>query len=336
MIYSLNNNNFGRNIKKIREKLGLSLYDVSKQTGLKRQTISNIEKGTCIPRIDTLDLLSNAYKVNIYKLFDESRKVNDFTVLYNKLDLIIVNLNLKNLEEVCNEIKQFVEINIKTINTISKFELQSIYYFIEFINKVYQPTEISQDEIKGLLIHLDIHDIKNITHSFLENKLFTFIEYRLLMVLSMVLINSKNYDEGIALLTHCLDNLSNFVFDELSELHLKLKIYLNISYLYYLKGNYLISLEYSNKGIELATTNHSSYLLSQLFARRAVNKQKLNHSKDSIEEDYIKSVSLFYINNETILTKTYIDVFSTHHNLHIEILDHLKKYIQNICDFSKR
>lgn len=328
MLYSNDINNFGRNIKKIRERLRLSLYDVSDKTGLKRQTISNIERGNCIPRIDTLDILSNVYKVNIYKMFDESRKVHEFALLYKKLDQIITTLDLSNLDNICNDIRDFVSINIeKKNNNINKYELESINYFIEFINKVYRSKEISQTEILEILKHLEINDINHLTNDYLNNRLFTFIEYRLLMVLSMLLIQSKNHDEGLTLLHHCLDNISNFVFDEVSELHLKLKINLNISYLNYLKQDYVNSLEYASKGINLATTNHSTYLLSQLLARKAVAELKLEFSQEIIEEDYLKSIALFYINDNKSLANDYIKIFEKHHHLNSDILDHLKKYI---------
>ena len=61
------------NLQKVREKKGISVYQLSEATGLKITTITNIEKGvTNIDRIQlgTLKKLRDALNVDINEIID--------------------------------------------------------------------------------------------------------------------------------------------------------------------------------------------------------------------------------------------------------------------------
>jgi len=55
---------FARQLKAIRKDIGLSQREVSEATGVALRTLQMIETGKVLPKIETLQYLSPAYKVN--------------------------------------------------------------------------------------------------------------------------------------------------------------------------------------------------------------------------------------------------------------------------------
>lgn len=58
-----------RDLYYIREKLGFTQRQLAKSSGVSKTTITNIENGLNIPRIDTVCYLSNALKIESLELF---------------------------------------------------------------------------------------------------------------------------------------------------------------------------------------------------------------------------------------------------------------------------
>jgi len=60
---------FGRNLARLRKRVGLSQEDVCFLAGLHRTEISNLERGKRLPRVDTAAKLAAAVKVDPGELF---------------------------------------------------------------------------------------------------------------------------------------------------------------------------------------------------------------------------------------------------------------------------
>ena len=61
--------NIGKIIKKIRQERGLKQIDLVKLTKLSKSYISEIEKGTKTPRLEQLEIISQALKVPLSVMF---------------------------------------------------------------------------------------------------------------------------------------------------------------------------------------------------------------------------------------------------------------------------
>jgi transcriptional regulator with XRE-family HTH domain len=59
----------GDRIKNLRELKGLSQGDIHKRSGLMRSYLSRVENGHTVPSIETLEKLSRALEVPLYRLF---------------------------------------------------------------------------------------------------------------------------------------------------------------------------------------------------------------------------------------------------------------------------
>ena len=61
---------FGKRIKELRKKSGLTQEQLSEKLGLFQKQIGNIETGTCFTTINNLEKLSEQFGVEIKDLFD--------------------------------------------------------------------------------------------------------------------------------------------------------------------------------------------------------------------------------------------------------------------------
>ena len=61
---------FGKRIKELRKKNGLTQEQLSEKMGLFQKQIGNIETGTCFTTINNIEKLSNIFDVEIKDLFD--------------------------------------------------------------------------------------------------------------------------------------------------------------------------------------------------------------------------------------------------------------------------
>ena len=60
-----------QNLKRIRIEQGLSQEKLAKLSGVHRVTIARYESGKCLPNIRTLEMLSDALKVNLGELVEK-------------------------------------------------------------------------------------------------------------------------------------------------------------------------------------------------------------------------------------------------------------------------
>ena len=68
----------GANIKKYREKSGLSQQDLAKRIAVTRQTISNWERGVSLPDIDTIMVLAKELHVYFEDMLYKERPIDEF------------------------------------------------------------------------------------------------------------------------------------------------------------------------------------------------------------------------------------------------------------------
>ena len=62
----------GKNLRKIRNDLGLSLDETSKLTGVSKTMLGQIERGESSPTISTLWKISSGLKISFTSILDDS------------------------------------------------------------------------------------------------------------------------------------------------------------------------------------------------------------------------------------------------------------------------
>ncbi len=102
---------FARQLKAIRKDIGLSQRDVSEATGVALRTLQMIETGKVLPKIETLQYLSPAYKVNLIQLFSETM-ISEPAMYYEfvkEVEWKIDQSDLSQLEKDIETVKKFIE-----------------------------------------------------------------------------------------------------------------------------------------------------------------------------------------------------------------------------------
>ena len=99
----------GENLRKLRQKKGLSLRKVQKETGIAYNTLGSYERNTSQPTIENIYKLCRYFDVPIEYLFVGEDSYKDFKdiellTLFNKMD----KLEKENRDVVKNYLKKFI------------------------------------------------------------------------------------------------------------------------------------------------------------------------------------------------------------------------------------
>lgn len=80
--------NFGSNITRLRKDQGLSQEELADRVGLKKQSISNIERGNRYPTFETLERIASVLNASPIQLFGTLKEiaVSDVPVVLNRID----------------------------------------------------------------------------------------------------------------------------------------------------------------------------------------------------------------------------------------------------------
>lgn len=287
MLSTIEFKNFGQQIKKIRKSIKLTQKKVSEMSGINEDTLRRIENGLVIPKYETLELLSNIYKLdlikilldyksdvsicNIYKLFDTYLITEDKNkILYlNKINLQINEANTNNLIDLkeFRLVKEFIKISI---SIISNTHLD----YIDCIEQLEKSLKYTIDEF-------------NLT--FFKSYKYSELELRILLVVGLIYKQMNELKKAIDIFDFCLHYLtltqSNY---EITNIQLKIKLYYNLSYAYYKIEDDKNSLKAASLGIKLCHEHKLHYCLEMLLARKAVaelylkDENYMNTFKDAL------------------------------------------------------
>jgi len=310
---------FGQKLISIRESLGYSKMYVSQQTGIRRDTISDIENGKTTPRFDTLDLLSIFYKVNLHLLFETTRKVDELTNLYNFIDRCILKIDSKNMSTIRNEYnKRRKEIETSN-NLVSGSELEQFDIFIDLIERYYNNNINDYNlEIAKIKEALSLESLEVFQHNSNKQVYFSFLNIRNLIILSTLLMEVDRNEDAL--------NILYFIYNEIDKYSdfydyiymIKTKTILNLSYINHLNANHKLAYKWAVQGIEFAKTNNSMYLLGELFARLGVSKLNLDYEESIDINDFKKAITLFEIQDSHELAETYKDILREMYDINLE------------------
>ncbi|RBS17150.1 hypothetical protein EA94_01184 [Enterococcus faecalis] len=80
--------NFGPNVTRLRKEQGLTQEELAEKIGLKKQSISNIERGVRYPTFETLEKLAQLFKATPTQLFGTPKEiaVSDTSIILDRID----------------------------------------------------------------------------------------------------------------------------------------------------------------------------------------------------------------------------------------------------------
>lgn len=302
MISSNNLTEFGAELRKIRVNCRFTQEKIYELVGINPDTLRRIENGTVLPKYDTLEILSKIYKCDLFVILKNYRNNSDFDTFYKKIDLIIINNDIKSINSLIEEYYNTVYNKNSVINLMTKEELEQFSIFL-YSTKQYFENIGNVDENINILTNSLKLTINSFQLDYFQEFEYNLFEIRILVLISLFFEKAGNYEFSNELLIFSLNYL--LANKELNDAHqnLILKIYSNISYNNHKLENHDTVLKYANEGINYAITNHNMYILYLLYARKGIAEFMLGNI--SYQDSLIKCIHLLEINQQFDLSETY-------------------------------
>ncbi len=266
---------FGKRLKDIREKLGLTQKQVVDMALIDERTLRRMERGKVIPKLETLEALSVIYKTDLVSAIIESR-ITDYSMLLQtqrNIDLKLINEEMSNFDNELKLLDKLLE-NIdneyyKILITQFKFFLYGIRYYK---NKEYQSAlNMYINAIKQTLNDFSLDNYKEYS--------FSLMEIRILMNIGLVEDKCEQDEKYEEILKFCVNQC-----DENNEIYPR--ICHNLAGVYRKKEEYSRALFYDNKGIEICKKNMFADTLAVLYYGKAFAEYRLEKT------EYKKSLDL--------------------------------------------
>ena len=301
---------FGEYIKNLRISMNLSQEKVAKSTKLSTETLRKIENGFVVPRYDTLEYLSRAYKCDILNVFKSFRTSELLFDLYQHIDDIILNYDVKSISKL-DVLLDDIENNLLKETFIELNDVQQITSMILGIKLFYENkfNDALLSFLSSMTIsHPNFNELKYGSYN------YSVFESRILLMISMCNASLKKHTFANELLLYLLDNLMDAF---LSNEYIKLvtKIYFNIAYNFHSLDQLHNVIKYSSAGIKFCSTNHSLYLIHGLLYRRGIAKYMLNDSTYSQDLNSCKIILLLTESSE--LLDIYDRATFKHYGIHM-------------------
>lgn len=112
----------GSRMRALRKNKGLSQEELAGRIGKSTETVSNIERGVFLPRIDTAEEIANALEVPMYELFVHDISINDKTkiTVINEIIGLLKNQPLDLLKTTLEQVKSFIALKDSFIDRLNK------------------------------------------------------------------------------------------------------------------------------------------------------------------------------------------------------------------------
>lgn len=272
MVNIYNIKNFADNLRDLRLENNFTQEEVAALALISKKTLSRIENGTVIPKIETLELLSDVYKADLIKLYLESRYINFelFSSILNNIDILIEK---RFFEELISEKNNLERLGSYVETGFLKIRIDQYILFIDSILAM-EEDDTSRAKLlttKALKLTKENFDVNNY-----RDFSFSTLELRLLMILGKVYYLEDNYESYREILYFCFSSV-----DPKDKFFISTCI--NLGNVYKRDKNYEKALKVFNLGLEAALKNNYLTELDLLYFARGSCEYKLGLStyKDS-------------------------------------------------------
>ncbi len=193
---------FGIKLKNLRISFGYTQKDVSELAYIDQKTLRRIENGENMPRLDTLDILSPIFRVDLFKIL-HTCKIDDYSYYYNfikELDLLLVNFNFSELSIKIEELEEY----IKSVK--DDFYIIKLTQLLCFCKAIFY----SENQEDYLSLKYYLNSIRKTKPSFClvnyENFNYDFFEIRILYNIGKMLSSLDEQEKNISILEFCTVN----------------------------------------------------------------------------------------------------------------------------------
>lgn len=276
----LSSKELGAEVKRLRKKNFLSQKELAE--GICTQaTISSIEKGRAFPSIDVLHYLAKRLNVSMdyfFRDFHEEREhyINDTVKNIEGL------LNEKKYDEIY-ELTQF-ERKLRSNRDLGEQFNQFIdwHHYRAAQHKGLISWETCVEELKTLVRHKGIHKLQ-------------FQDLKIKNIIANVLAENEREDEALHLYKELI--MAEININDYNRF--KLKVFFNLSKLYFFKKNYIESIKIAEQGISLSLKLRDISMLGNLYLQAAQSMMVLHYNIVDIKEYLGKAKFLYQLINRS-------------------------------------
>ena len=315
MFSTYNLKDFGQTLKEIRVWCGLTQSEVSRQAGVHEDAIRKIEHGTVIPKHETLQYLSDIYKIDLIELLVEYKNDKDLIAFTDRINKIITNNKSHELKTIIDDFEILISSNHKlqliNPNDINKFKL-----YLLSVEEFFKNTADSYFNAKNYLTEALSNSEKNFCYLQPDNYKFNYFEISMLLLLGISIFHLNETEASTKIMEFCLTKLKDLKSMSTTKIHLILKLMYNLAYNYHIQDDHLIALQISNEAIQIAVSNDILFSLPQLFYRKGIAEFSLGIS--DYENSIRKSILLLDIYNNQELKNQFIKITEELYNIKLE------------------
>lgn len=300
---------FSEELKNLRISMGFTIDNVCMKTGISRSTIKMIEKGTSVPKFETLQILSHFYKTDLILALNKYKNLWQLTSLYEKLNQYIANGDSELLKIALKEINDLMQTNEFSPVVHNEF-IQLRYYFkgLEIALDCSEETlELINQAIDELCSALKVTNSGFEVEAFHEYK-YNAVEYKILFSLASMLGIQRQCELSNRILFHIIQYLDFSSQVERNDIVLKSKALATIAYNYHRIDDHEKVIEYATIGIEFSIKNDTYQYLPLLLARKGTALFNLN--RENWNDYFIQALNLLELQGKDELRSDYERLFN--------------------------
>lgn len=282
----LDKQRLGLEIKKQRKKRNLTQKELASNI-CNQSEISRIEKGNYLPSTDVLYLIATKLSIPISYFFEVliheereltsslEKKVNDLTAKkeYGKVYQYTSEILFEHTV-LHPETKKFLQWQ----KLIAAFHLKKI----DVKKCIYETELLLREEVVGTNILMNLYIKNSLANLFAED---------------------KKYEKSSLLYEEIMSESQELIGIE----RFRIKIFYNYGKLHYLKNNFAMSLNLTERGIELAQQAADMSLIGQLYYQKGSIQEQMNLPKDLIALTFQKAFFFFEILELQVLKKILLE-----------------------------
>jgi len=292
------NPEIGALLKSIRNHHNYTLVQVSKYTGIAEETLRRIENGKFEPKLSTLNLLSDFFRIDLVELYSRKRSINSF---FSEELIKAFNYYLKEVD--------YDGLKAYALDQTSKIKNKNIKHKSELINFLYS---ISQIKYKPKGSQVDtIANVESLltslNSSYLSDMDIKFpypIEVSCIIYLSILYRQVNANDKAINLLKNTIRRINLMPYQNDRYINYLSTLYLNLSYSYhYLDMNQQV-IDTINEVFHNQTISFTGYEMFNFLFRKGIAMFRL---KDSNYQSVLVTAILTLPVNEQEAIKTLLN-----------------------------
>ena len=175
MFNSYDLSRFGNELKKLRNRSKVTQKMVSDATCIHIDTLRRIENGLCIPRYETIEVLSKYFKSDLFMLLNQTRGDYALNSLYAEIDQIIIHHKINQLENITEKLDLLLTENDISTKLIDKGEISLLHSFVKALSIFYDNSKELLPEVNTTLLIMLFGKETTIEAALLKEMNFSFL-----------------------------------------------------------------------------------------------------------------------------------------------------------------